>query len=30
MQRATLLGRNGRMSAWLMPGDGPDGLPESR
>jgi DNA polymerase-4 len=30
LQRATLLGRNDRMSAWLMPGDGPDGLPESR
>jgi DNA polymerase-4 len=30
LQRATLLGRNDRMSAWLMPGDGPDGMPESR
>jgi DNA polymerase-4 len=30
VQRATLLGRNDRMSAWLMPGDGPDGMPESR
>jgi DNA polymerase-4 len=30
LQRATLLGRNDRMSAWLMPGDGPDGLPETR
>ncbi|HEV7493709.1 DNA polymerase IV [Baekduia sp.] len=30
LQRATLLGRNDRMSAWLMPGDGPDGMPERR
>ena len=30
LQRATLLGRRERMSAWLMPGDGPDGLPETR
>jgi DNA polymerase-4 len=30
LQRATLLGRNDRMSAWLMPGDGPDGVPETR
>jgi DNA polymerase-4 len=28
VQRATLVGRTERMSAWLMPGDGPDGLPE--
>ncbi|MCW2996306.1 MAG: dinB [Conexibacter sp.] len=30
LQRATLLGGRERTSAWLMPGDGPDGLPESR
>jgi DNA polymerase-4 len=30
LQRATLLGRKERMSAWLMPGDGPDGMPETR
>jgi DNA polymerase-4 len=30
VQRATLLGRTERMSAWLMPGDGADGLPEAR
>jgi DNA polymerase-4 len=30
LQRAALLGRNDRMSAWLMPGDGPDGMPETR
>jgi DNA polymerase-4 len=30
LQRATLLGRNDRMSAWLMPGEGPDGMPETR
>ena len=30
VQRATLLGRTERMSAWLMPGDGADGLPEGR
>jgi DNA polymerase-4 len=30
LQRAALLGRNDRMSAWLMPGDGPDGMPKSR
>ena len=30
VQRAVLLGRGERTSAWLMPGDGPDGLPERR
>jgi DNA polymerase IV len=29
LQRAALLGRGERASAWLMPGDGPDGLPEA-
>jgi DNA polymerase IV len=30
VQRATLVGRPERTSAWLMPGDGPDGMPEAR
>jgi DNA polymerase-4 len=30
VQRATLVGRTERMSAWLMPGDGADGFPEGR
>jgi DNA polymerase-4 len=30
VQRAVLLGRSDRTSAWLMPGDGADGLPERR
>jgi DNA polymerase-4 len=29
LQRAALLHRGERASAWLMPGDGPDGLPEA-